>query len=234
MSVYWSETRLRQMMRKKLLIVEDSQPLLANLYAYLEPRDYQLDSAQDGATGLHLAVVNDYDAIVLDWMLPRLDGEELLRRARDRGVATPVLMLTARDDLPHKIAGFQAGADDYLTKPFALAELEVRLDALILRSRGRENVLQVADLRFDVDAQVVSRGGKSLQLRSGGRKLLELLMRESPAVVKRERLEFALWGDESPDRDVLRAHIYDLRKSVDGPFTRKLIKTIPKVGYKLG
>jgi DNA-binding response OmpR family regulator len=130
-------------MSKRVLVIEDNQSLVANLFAYLEPREFILDAAQDGQSGLHLALTIDYDAIVLDWMLPRLDGQQVVGRLRAQGCATPVLMLTARDDLPHKIAGFQAGADDYLTKPFALAELEVRLEALILRSKGRARVLAI-------------------------------------------------------------------------------------------
>jgi DNA-binding response OmpR family regulator len=130
-------------MMKRVLIVEDNASLVANLFAYLESRRYRLDAAQDGCAGLHMATVTDYDAIVLDWMLPRLDGEEIVKRLRNDGCTTPILMLTARDELPDKIAGFRAGADDYLTKPFALAELEVRLDALIARSRGRTRVLEM-------------------------------------------------------------------------------------------
>jgi DNA-binding response OmpR family regulator len=182
---------------------------------------------------LQLATTTEYDAIILDWMLPRFDGDEVLKRLRGRGVTTPILMLTARDDLPHKIAGFRAGADDYLTKPFALAELEVRLEALIHRSRGRGRVLEVADLRFDLATRIVTRGGEKLQIHSGGKKLLEELMRESPAAVTRERLEFIVWGEDPPASDLLRSHIYELRKTVDGPFARKLIHTVPKLGYRL-
>jgi len=220
-------------MSKRVLVIEDNQSLVANLFAYLEPRQFSIDAAQDGQSGLHLALNADYDAIVLDWMLPRLDGQEVVRRLRDSGSATPVLMLTARDDLPHKLAGFRAGADDYLTKPFALAELEVRLDALILRSKGRARVLEVADLRFDLATQQVLRGGLPLHLYTGGRKLLEALMRASPAVVTRERLESVLWIDEPPEGDMLRWHVYELRKSIDGPFPTKLIHTVPKIGYRL-
>lgn len=220
-------------MSKRVLVIEDNQGLVANLFAYLEPRQYRLDAAQDGESGLHLALTAEYDAVILDWMLPRLDGQEVVKRMRAEGSATPVLMLTARDDLPHKIAGFRSGADDYLTKPFAFAELEVRLEALILRSKGRARVLEVADLRFDLATQEVSRRGVPLQLYAGGKKLLEALMRASPAVVSKERLESVLWGDDPPDNDMLRSHIYELRKSVDGPFSGKLIHTIPKVGYRL-
>ena len=166
-------------------------------------------------------------------MLPRLDGEEVVRRLRDAGLGTPVLMLTARDELPDKIAGFKAGVDDYLTKPFAFAELEVRLDALIRRSKGRQQILEVGDLRFDLATHEVTRNGARLQMYAGCKKLLAELMRASPAVVTRERLEAVLWGDDPPDGDMLRSHIYELRKTVDAPFAVKLIQTVPKVGYRI-
>jgi len=220
-------------MFRRVLIIEDNRHLVANLFAYLEPRQYDLEAAQDGQSGLHLATDTDYDAIVLDWMLPRLDGDEVLKRLRAQGCTTPVLMLTARDDLPHKIAGFRAGADDYLTKPFAFAELDVRLEALILRAKGRDKVLAVGDLHYDVSTQIAIRRGNTLQLHSGGKRLLEALMRASPAVVSKERLEFILWGKEPPETDMLRSHIYELRKAVDSPFAEKLIRTVPKTGYRI-
>ncbi len=220
-------------MPKRILVIEDNRALVANLFRYLEARDYVLDASQDGQSGLDLARASQYDAIVLDWLLPRLDGEGVIKSLRSHGCGTPVLMLTALDDLPHKLAGFRAGADDYLTKPFAFAELEARLDALIARSKGRAHVLQVADLRFDLSTQEVTRGGTPLQLYSSSKKLLELLMRASPAVVARDRLEMVVWGDNPPDRELLRSHIYELRKSVDGAFATKLIHTIPKVGYRV-
>jgi DNA-binding response OmpR family regulator len=220
----------------RVLVVEDNRSLVANLFDYFESRGHKLDAAPDGPTGLHLASHQPYDVVVLDWMLPRLDGPEVLRRLRDAGCDVPVLMLTARDELPDKIAGFRAGADDYLTKPFALPELEVRLEALVARStrHGRSRVLEVADLRYDQTTLDVSRGGRSLHLYPACRTLLEVLMRASPAAVNRERLEFALWGDDPPDGDMLRSHIYELRRSVDGPFAVKLIHTLPRVGYRLG
>jgi DNA-binding response OmpR family regulator len=220
-------------MTNRILVIEDNRALVANLFRYLEARDYALDAAQDGQAGLELALASHYDAIVLDWMLPRLDGEGVIKSLRSCGRVTPVLMLTALDDLPHKIAGFRAGADDYLTKPFALAELEVRLEALIARSKGRAQVLQVADLRFDLATQEVSRAGSPLQVYASGKKLLEVLMRASPAVVARERLETALWGDNPPEKELLRSHVYELRKSVDGAFASKLIHTVPKLGYRI-
>lgn len=220
----------------RLLVVEDNRNLTANLFDYFEARGHVLDAAPDGVTGLHLASTHAYDAVVLDWMLPRLDGPELLRRLRnEHGSDVPVIMLTARDELPDKIQGFRAGADDYLTKPFDLPELEVRLEALVSRSqgRGRRHVLEVADLRLDLDTLEATRGGRALHLYPACRKLLEVLMQASPAAVTRQRLEQALWGDDPPDGDMLRSHIYELRRSVDGPFPRKLIQTLPRTGYRI-
>lgn len=220
----------------RVLVVEDNRSLVANLFEYFEARGHTLDAAPDGPTGLHLAITQSYDAIVLDWMLPRMDGAEVLRRLRnDAGSDVPVLMLTARDELPDKIAGFRAGADDYLTKPFALPELEVRLDALVHRAtgRGRSRVLQVADLRYDPTTLEATRAGARLHLYPACRRLLEVLMAASPAAVTRERLEQALWGDDPPDGDMLRSHVYELRRSIDAPYPVKLIHTLPRVGYRL-
>ena len=220
----------------RILVVEDNRSLVANLFVYFEARGHVLDAAPDGRTGLHLALNHPYDAVVLDWMLPRLEGHEVARALREAGSDVPVLMLTARDELPCKIAGFRAGADDYLTKPFALPELEVRLEALVARAtgRGRSRVLEVADLRYDLTTLEVTRAGRSLHLYPACRKLLEVLMQASPATVTRERLEQALWGDSPPDGDMLRSHIYELRRSVDGQHPVKLIHTLPRVGYRLG
>lgn len=221
----------------RLLVIEDNRQLVANLFDYFESRGHVLDVAPDGVTGLHLAVSQSYDALILDWMLPRMEGPEVLRRLRaDHGSEVPVIMLTARDELPDKIAGFRAGADDYLTKPFALPELEVRLEALMLRANGRNprKVLEVADLTLDLATLEAQRDGKPLHLYPACRKLLEVLMRASPGAVTRQQLEFALWGDELPDGDLLRSHVYELRRSVDGPFQQKLIHTLPRVGYRLG
>ena len=220
----------------RLLVIEDNRNLVANLFDYFEARGHTLDAAPDGLTGLHLASTQTYDAIVLDWMLPRLEGPEVLRRLReDHGSDVPVIMLTARDELPDKIAGFRAGADDYLTKPFALPELEVRLEALMARVHGRQRrkILEVHDLKLDLATLEATRAGQPLHLYPACRKLLETLMQASPAAVTRQQLEHALWGDHPPDGDMLRSHIYELRRVVDGPFPHKLIHTLPRVGYRL-
>ena len=220
----------------RLLVIEDNRSLVANLFDYFEARGHTLAAAPDGLTGLHLASTQVYDAIVLDWMLPRLEGPEVLRRLReDHGSDVPVIMLTARDELPDKIAGFRAGADDYLTKPFALPELEVRLEALMARVHGRQcrKILEVHDLKLDLATLEATRAGQPLHLYPACRKLLETLMQASPAAVTGQQLEHALWGDHPPDGDMLRSHIYELRRSVDGPFPVKLIQTLPRTGYRL-
>lgn len=220
----------------RLLVIEDNRNLIANLFDYFEARGHVLDVAPDGITGLHLAATQAYDAILLDWMLPRMEGPEVLRRLREEHRSeVPVIMLTARDELPDKIAGFRAGADDYLTKPFALPELEVRLEALMARTQGRQRrkVLEVHDLKLDLATLEVTRAGQPLHLYPACRTLLETLMQASPAVVTRQQLEHALWGDHPPDGDMLRSHIYELRRSVDGPFPVKLVQTLPRTGYRL-
>lgn len=220
----------------RVLIVEDNRRLLANLFEYLENSGHILDAAPDGIIGKRLASTQRYDVIVLDWMLPRIDGFQLLKYLREeRKLHTPIIMLTARDELPDKLSGFNAGADDYLTKPFEFAELEARLQALVTRASraGHNKCLVVADLTFDIDTQKVYRDGHEIQLFPALRKLLQILMENCPAVVSREDLEDALWGDQPPESDRLRAYIYDLRRQIDTPFKNKLIHTVPRCGYRI-
>jgi DNA-binding response OmpR family regulator len=218
---------------RRLLVVENDAGAVADLLGYFVARGYSIDVARDGRTGLHFALNESYDVIVVGWSLPHLEGTQLLRRLRDSGAAVPALMLTARHELRDKLAAFHAGADDYVTRPFALAELEVRFDALVARANGRKRTLEVRDLHFNLTTREVTRAGEALQLRSAPKKLLELLMRHSPTAVTRRRLEAVLWGDDPPDADVLRTHIYDLRRSVDSPYDVKLVETLPKVGYRI-
>ena len=204
----------------RILVIEDNQDIAANLGDYLEDRGHTVDFAADGVTGLHLAVVHDFDAIVLDLNLPGMDGLEVCRKLRNEArKQTPVLMLTARDTLDNKLAGFDSGADDYLIKPFALQEVEVRLNALARRGKGvQTRVLDVADLEYNLDTLEVRREGKLLQLNPTALKILQALMEASPAVVTRQELETRVWGEELPDSDSLRVHIHGLRAVVDKPF----------------
>jgi len=220
----------------RVLIIEDNSDLAANIFDYLEARGHTPDAAGDGITGLHLAVTQDYDVIVLDVMLPGMDGFTLCRKLRDEaGKHTPVLMLTAKDTLEDKLAGFRSGSDDYLVKPFALQELEARLLALSRRGTApsAQHVLRAGDLTFNPATLEIKRAGKNLSLTPTGMKILELLLRRSPHVVTRRELEHAVWGDSPPDSDALRAHMHTLRAAVDHPFDTPLIHTIHGVGFRL-
>ncbi|MGH8443333.1 MAG: response regulator transcription factor [Nevskiaceae bacterium] len=218
-----------------LLLIEDSQDLAANICEHLEARGHVMDAAADGVTGLHLAVVNKYDAIILDVGLPGMDGFALCRKLRHEAHnPVPVLMLTARDTLQDKLGGFGAGADDYLVKPFALQELEARLQALARRGQAAGGVvLAVADLSVNVDTLEVRRGGVTLHLTPTALKLLILLMRASPRVLSRREVEMAMWGDLPPESDALRSHLHALRATVDKPFPVKLLHTRHGIGYQI-
>jgi len=219
----------------RILIVEDNRDILANMLEYFSMKGHIVDCAMDGLSGLHLAATGNFDLIVLDLMLPALDGLEICRRLRQDGEnAVPIIMLTARDTLDERLRGFASGADDYLVKPFALAELEARIEAILRRSRGGvRRVLEIADLRYDLDAMEVTRAGHTLKLTPACYKLLEELMRKSPAVVSRERLEETLWGDDPPDGDVLRSHIHQLRQAIDKPFATRLLHTVHGLGFRI-
>ena len=163
----------------RILIIEDNRDIAANLGDYLTDRGHEVDYAFDGVTGLHLAIVNEFDAMVLDLALPGMDGLEVCRKLREEGrKETPVLMLTARDQLNDKLAGFESGADDYLVKPFELREVEARLEVLSRRGqRVAPRELDVADLHFNLETLTVSRAGKKIDLNPIGLKLLEKLMK---------------------------------------------------------
>ncbi|AFJ01508.1 two-component system regulatory protein [Methylophaga frappieri] len=219
-----------------ILIVEDHRDLAANIGDYLESGGFVVDFATDGISALQLCADNHYDAIVLDIMLPGLDGFEVCRRLRQEAHKNmPIIMLTARDTLNDKVDGFDAGADDYLIKPFELRELEVRLIAMIRRQRGEleGGQLQVDDLCFDLQTMRVTRGDAPIKLSRITLQILRILMRESPKLVTREQLETEVWGEDTPDSDTLRSHLYNLRKSIDKPFASPLMHTIPGVGYKI-
>jgi DNA-binding response OmpR family regulator len=219
-----------------VLLVEDHRDIAGAIVDFLEQRGFVVDYAADGVTGLHLAVTNPYDVIVLDVMLPGLDGLAVCRKLREEARNdTPLLMLTARDTLDDKITGLGAGADDYLVKPFEVRELEARIRSLLRRHRGAvaRETYTVGDLTLDTATLQATRDGQALTLTPIGLKLLTVLMRASPRVVTRQQLEREVWGDLLPDSDTLRSHLYTLRKAVDKPFTRKLLHTIPGAGYRL-
>jgi len=221
---------------KSVLLIEDHADIAEMVGAYLENRKYIIDYAADGITGLHLAVSNQYDAIILDLMLPGMDGLEVCKKIRDDAKSdVPIIMLTARDTLEDKITGLDKGADDYLIKPFAIQELEARLRSLIRRYSGdiKKEILSVGELSIDTSTLKVQRGDKELAITPIGLKILSVLMRASPAVVSRRELERQVWGDILPDSDTLRSHLYNLRKIVDKPFEKKILLTVQGNGFKI-
>ena len=219
-----------------LLLIEDNHDIAAMVCDFFEARGYTMDYAADGVTGLHLAVTGSYDAIVLDLMLPGIDGLDVCRKLRNEAARdTPVLMLTARDTLDDKVAGLDAGADDYLVKPFELTELEARIRATLRRVRGNlvRETMELGGLTVDTGTMQVTRAGQSLSLTPIGLKLLITLLKAAPKIVTRQELERAVWGDIVPDSDALRSHMYNLRKSIDKPFAKPLLHTVAGSGYRL-
>jgi DNA-binding response OmpR family regulator len=218
------------------LIIEDNPDIVANLYGFLEPLGYTLDVAITGTAGVELAKASHHDVIVLDLELPGLDGVEVCRQLRKvHRLATPILMLTARDTVKDKLVGFEVGADDYLVKPFSMVELEARLKALVRRARNEnvEHILEFGELRFDLSCGEVMRAGRKLALTPTGQKILEVLMRKAPAIIPRDVLLREIWGDDPPDSDALRTHIHALRQAMDRPFVTPMLRTLPGSGYRL-
>lgn len=218
-----------------LLIIEDNLDLSANVGEFLESRGNTVDYARDGTQGLQLAGSEGYDAVILDLGLPGLDGLTLCRRLRDTARRdVPIVMLTARDTEADKLSGFDAGADDYVTKPFSLLELQARLKALVRRASGSQGVLQVTDLTFDLRTLLIKRGDRAITLAPTGMRILEQLMRASPGVVTREQIERTVWGDDPPGTDAaLRGHILIIRNAVDADGEAKLLHTVHGIGYRL-
>jgi DNA-binding response OmpR family regulator len=219
----------------RILVIEDQPEILQNIADFLELKGYTVDCAYDGLGGLHLAITETFDLIILDLMLPGMDGVTLCQKLRqDAKSNVPVIMLTARDSVDDKLTGFQAGADDYLVKPFSLPELHARVEAVLRRGQStQQSTLTVGDLSYDMDSLEVTRQGVSLKLSPIGLKLLEKLMKSSPNVVKREVLEELLWGEDLPGSDSLRSHIHSLRQTIDKPFDHALLHTVHGIGFCL-
>ncbi|MBQ4879602.1 response regulator transcription factor [Pseudoalteromonas luteoviolacea] len=222
-------------MQFKVLVVEDNLEISRNIAEYFESQGLILDFAYDGRQGVDLALQHYYDCIILDIMLPELDGLavcEILRAKANRHI--PIIMLTARDALDDKLVGFNTGADDYLTKPFALEELFVRCLALAKRHLlNCEKTLQLGDISLNAQTQQVERAGQQISLQPIPLKILQLLMEHHPRPLSRSELSDKIWGDEPTDSDALRSHVYQLRKAIDKPFEKALIKTIHSVGLAL-
>ena len=220
----------------KILIIEDNPDIVANIYAFFEPKGFELDNAHNGLSGLALASSNRYDVILLDVMLPGMDGTKLCKTLREElHNKTPVLMLTARDTVLDKVAGFDSGADDYLVKPFSLVELEARIKALIRRNQDEhfQHTIEVGRLCLNTEQHSIKREDKLLKLTPTGFKILHTLMSASPRVVSKTELEEKVWGQDVPSSDALRTHLHSVRAQVDKPFAKPMIVTIAGVGYQI-
>jgi DNA-binding response OmpR family regulator len=218
-----------------VLLVEDQPSVARNISEYMEAKGHVFDFSGQGQQGLELALANFYDLIILDLNLPVMDGLEVCQHIRDRSVRhIPILMLTARDSIEDKVSGFSAGADDYLTKPFSLQELEVRCLALSRRHLLHSNdTLSLGPLTVDRKRQQARRDGKILNLPAMGFRILTELAQAYPQVVSRSTLSQKLWGDEPTESDAIRSHIYQLRNVLDKPFDYPLLKTVHGIGFTL-
>jgi DNA-binding response OmpR family regulator len=218
-----------------VLFVEDNATLRQQLAEYVESLGWHCDFADTGALALQLAARNHYDVVVLDLGLPDCDGVTVCRALKAQSAkALPVLMLTARDSLQDKTAGFHAGADDYLTKPFLLPELTLRCEALCRRhALHQQGEIAIGDLLLKVHERRAYRAGRQLELTQLGFNILQELAKAHPAAVTRSTLTHTLWGDEPPASDALRSHIYALRQALDKPFVTPMLTTVTQVGYRL-
>jgi DNA-binding response OmpR family regulator len=220
----------------RLLLVEDEEKVAAFVVRGLEAERFAVDVAADGRSAIELANAYQYDLVILDLMLPEISGTEVLRRIRRNNSQVPVLVLTARDALGDKVEHFELGADDYLTKPFAFAELLVRIKALLRRGVvSRSNVLRVADLELDRLSQQVKRAGRRVELTGKEYALLEYLMLNAGRVLSRTMIIEHVW-DQSFDgaTNIVDVYVRHLRNKVDEGHERKLIRTVRGVGYAIG
>jgi DNA-binding response OmpR family regulator len=220
----------------RVLLIEDDRKAAKLVAKGLQEEGFVVDVALTGEEGEEQAAVNEYDVIVLDWLLPGKDGIAVCRALRARDVSTPILMLTARDSLADRVSGLSTGADDYLTKPFGFAELVARIRALLRRSRlVRSAVLRVSDLTLEPATRRVTRAGISLALTSKEYAILEVLMRSPGEIVSRTRLVEHVWDEASEVIDnLVDAHVSHLRKKIDRGGSVPLIHTVRGFGYRLG
>ena len=221
--------------RYAVLVVEDNSDIAAQLGDFLTEKGFVVDFAADGKTALSLLDSQRFDVVILDLMLPDMDGLSICRHIKQTlQTNVPILMLTARDSLDDKVEGFGVGADDYLTKPFALEEVYMRCLALGRRAQlHQSNIITIGDLQIDIQQHQATRQGQRLKLSSTDFEILKLLAQEFPNAVSKRHLAERIWGDDMPETDAVRSHIYTLRNTVDKPFGYPMIKTLHAVGFKL-
>lgn len=219
----------------KILVVEDEKKIASFIRKGLEAQGFVVDVSHQGDEGFTLATTHPYDAVVLDIMLPGRDGLSILRNLRDRKIALPVVLLTARSELNERLEGLNLGADDYVTKPFHIEELIARLHAVTRRATGtRQSILTVADLTMNLLTRKVERGGNPIELTVREFALLEHLMRSPGRVLTRVEITERVWEyNFDPGTNLVDVYIQRIRKKVDGDFSDKLIETIRGVGYRI-
>jgi len=221
----------------RILLVEDEPGIAQNISAYLSQHSFAVDTATDGKSGYAMTRVVNYDVILLDWMLPEMNGLEICARIRRNDPQAAIIMLTSKNALDDTIDGLTAGADDYIVKPFALRELMARIQGLLRRkysNQPQEGILKVADLELNLKTQEVFRAKKPIKLTRKLYQLLEILMRNKEQVVSKAEMEAHVWDAQAELwSDVVRSHILKLRQKIDQDFELKLIRTIQGVGYKI-
>jgi len=218
----------------KVLLIEDDEKIGQNIKEYLKKDNFRVDWAKDGEEGYYLAQNNKYDVLIVDWMLPKMSGVEVIKQLREKDNLTPAIILTAKSSLEDKIEGLNV-ADDYLTKPFDFEELVARLKALFRRNKKiKENILKVSDLELNPDTKEVRRAGKDIELTAKQFELLKYLMINKGKIVTTEMIANNLWEmDEEINSNVINVYISHLRKKIDKDYDKKLIKTFRGMGFKL-
>ena len=216
-----------------VLLIEDDIDLAVTIVDYLKLENINCDHFSNGVAAFQALQQANYQCIILDWQLPRMSGIDFAKRLRSLGEDIPILMLTAKDRLDDKLTGFEAGVDDYLVKPFALAEMLARIKTLSKRRSGEALLLKVADIEMECKLKQVTRAGQILKLSPTGFQLLELLLRASPEAISRKRIIQTVWGEESPDSDSLKVLIHRLRKQVDSNREIPIIHTIQGYGFAI-
>ncbi len=217
----------------RILLIEDDKKISAAVSKGLKAEGYAVDSAADGAAGQELAEINNYDLIILDIMLPKQDGWQTCANLRDNKILTPILMLTALDDVSDKIKGLDSGADDYLAKPFHFGELLARMRALIRRrSEARSAMLEIFEIKLDLNTHTAQREGKEIQLSTKEFALLELFMMNPNKILSREIISEHLWDmNFDPRSNVIESFVKFLRQKIDKDFSKPLIQTVRGSGY---
>ena len=217
----------------RLLVAEDERSLNKTVSERLTKAGYCVDSCFDGGEALYYIENTEYDGIILDVMMPEMNGFEVLKKAREKGILTPVLMLTAKDSDEDIIFGLDMGANDYLTKPFSFDVLCARIRAMLrIKEKVSSALLEVGDLCLDTVNRTVSRGGREIELSSKEFSILEFLLRNKGIIIPKEKIEENIWNyDYEGSSDVIKVYIHHLRKKIDEDFEPKLLHTIKNVGY---